>query len=162
MPRRLFRLPRRRELDHGDLDEELRSCLERWEGCLGVDPALRMRDDWASAWSRWSGDILPKFRATFPGCRPAAMYACGLVPRRPLVETLPPGHGFVAVFVGERDGGQWHYQAWEPFQRCEGAWLLEQGVIDRAEYRRHLRSERAHGWRCLYPWAEGGVGRRHA
>lgn len=159
MPRRLRVCPKRRTAGVDELDEDLRDCLEWWEGCLGVEPSLKTLDDWRNAWERWSGVVLPEFLEAYPGCRPAAMYAAGLLPPRPLLEPLPAAHGFLSVFVADGTGGQWHYKAWEPFVRCEGAFLLEHGVIDRAEYRRHLRSDRGHAWRCVYPWGTVGGGR---
>lgn len=152
MPRRLRRVPKRRTSDDRKLDEDLRHCLEEWQSCFGIDPSLKSRADWAEAWARWSGVILPEFLKRYPGCRPAAMYAAGLVPPRPLVASLPVPHAFMNIFVADAVGGQWHYQAWEPYLQCEGAFLLEHGVIDKAEYRRHLQSNRGHRWRCVYPW----------
>ena len=150
MPRRLRRFPKRWAAAGGELDSELRECLERWIGILGPDESLRTRSDWAEAWARWGDVILPEFVARNPGCRPAAMYAAGLLPRRVLDEPLPASHGFLATLVADAAGGVWHYAAREPFQRCEAAWLLEHGVIDRAEYRRH-HSGPVHAWRCTNP-----------
>lgn len=148
MPRRAYRIPKRQRAEGEELDEELALCLIRWEGCLGLEPSLRTRADWAAAWSRWGDVILPEFVEEHPGCRPAAMYAAGILPPIPLDKPLPPGHRFVSYFVADAGGGVCHWVARAPYQRCEGAWLLYLGVIDRAEYRRHLQSERAHGWRC--------------
>lgn len=96
--------------------------------------------------------MLPKVLATLPGIRPAAMYACGLLPPRPLRMSPPPG-SLVAVHVGERHGGEgvWHFDAGEPWQVDEAAWLLEQGVIDASEYRRRA-AWRGEPWQRLYPF----------
>jgi len=135
------------------LGPELESCLVRWQGFGGREPSLRTRDDWAEMWERWGAIVLPKVLATLPGIRPAAMYACGLVPRRPLRLVPPPDEPLVAVHVGERDGseGVWHFEIGEPWQVGEAEWLLRQGVIDRDEYQRH-RQWCGEPWQLLYPF----------
>ena len=148
MPRRTYWIPKRQRAEGDELDEELALCLEQWEGCLGLEPSLRTRADWTAAWSRWGDVILPEFVELRPGCRPAAMYAAGILPPVPLDEPLPPGHRFKSYFVADGGGGVCHWQARPPYQRCEGAWLFELGVIDRAEYRRHLGTWLGHGLRC--------------
>ena len=120
------------------LSPHLESCLVRWVGFAGPEPSLRTRQDWAEAWRRWGRVVLPKWVQAFPGTRPAAMYAAGLVPRRPLLLPLPADHEFVEMHVGERDGGPgvWHVDAPEPHVAAEPAWLHRHGVIDAAERRR--------------------------
>lgn len=135
------------------LGPELESCLVRWQGFGGREPSLRTRDDWAEAWAMWGGAVLPKVLEHLPGIRPAAMYAVGLVPPRPLRSLPPPEERLVAVHVGERDGGAgvWHFDASEPWQVSEPEWLLRQGVIDRNEYQRAC-VWRGELWQSLYPF----------
>ena len=131
------------------LSPHLEACLVRWVGFAGPEPSLRTRQDWAEAWRRWGGTVLSKWVRAFPGTRPAAMYAAGLVKAVPLVRPLPMGSRCRGYFVADEGGGVTHWRLSERYQRCEASWLLEQGVIDRAEYRRHLRSGFGHAWRCL-------------
>jgi len=135
------------------LGPELESCLVRWHGFSGGEPSLRTREDWREAWETWGHVVLPKVIATLPGIRPAAMYAAGLLPPRPLRTLPPPESLLVAVHVGERSGGEgvWHFEAGEPWQADEASFLLEHGVIDRAEYRRHA-GWRGESWQRFYPF----------
>ena len=149
MPRRVVKFTRRRAWQAGELDEDLALCLVAWEGCLGADASLRTRSDWAAAWSRWGERILPEFVTRHPGCRPAAMYAAGLVKAVPLVRPLPMGSRCRGYFVADEGGGVTYWRLSERYQRCEASWLLEQGVIDRAECRRHRRFAGGHRWRCV-------------
>lgn len=135
------------------LGPELESCLVRWRGFTSSEPSLRTREDWAEAWEAWGEIVLPKVVETLPGIRPAAMYACGLLPRRPLRVPPPLEEPLVAVHVGERAGGPgvWHFEIGEPWQVGEPEWLLRHGVIDRDEYRR-ADSWRGELWQSVYPF----------
>jgi len=152
MPRRVLRFSRRRLWEAADLDQEFALCLQYWcGGVFGPEPSLKTRSDWAEAWNAWGEHLLPKFVARHPGCRPCAMYAAGLIPPVPLAGPLPAGWSPTVYFVGDdRSGGEGveHLHLKGGAQRCEAAWLLEHGVIDRAEYRRHLETLLGHGLRC--------------
>lgn len=125
---------------------------------FGPPPRFKTVDDWASDWERWRDVIVPKVIEHRPGTRPFAMYAVGEIPRREPSIQLPTQHGFWHVDVRERDGRTTtHYlKAHEPWMRSEAKHLLDHGIIDREEMKRHrawIRKRHPHCDFCLdsYP-----------
>jgi hypothetical protein len=162
MPRASRKIQKRYDEGVEVLDFEMERCFLVGYGLLGTHINLRTLDDWRFHWQRWRATVMPKALDHRPGLRPFACYVCGEVPERPVLTPPPLSHGFFHLYVPARDGtGTWHYRYPEPYQRAEPKHLLDLGVIDKAEIRRHrewqaTRSETACGNpQCTYPFEQG-------
>jgi len=121
------------------LDSELEESLLFGRGCIGTALELRSLDDWHRLWARWRDTILPKVLEHRPGTRPLAMYVVGEIPARPVVMQPPMMNCFFKVYVPGRDGhGKWFYDYPEPYMLREAKYLRDLGVVDAAEWKRHV------------------------
>ena len=116
---------------------ELERALVFWMTRSGPHRSLRTREDWAWAWLKWADVLLPKMIELAPGHRPAAMYAAGIIPPRPLTYPLPLAWKGRGVVVEDGRGGSTaHYSLPAPYQRPEVFHLAELGLVDDDELRR--------------------------
>ncbi len=123
------------------LELELERALVFWQCRNGKHPSLKMQEDWASAWRQWAAVLLPKFIATLPGRRPAAMYVLGIIPPRPVQGAIPAQLASRNIYVPRADGtGQTFYDLPWPFQRDELSHLIDLGIVDDDEIRRARKS----------------------
>lgn len=139
------------------LEYELEFALLFGAGSSG-QLVIRHAAIWKREWREWRETILPKFKAAFPGRRPAAAYIAGELPMRPVQMEMPlthPKRDRNSVYViGEDNSGFW-YRDWpEPYQRDESRWLYEIGEIDGTELRAAATRTRRAGLK-LYQWEQG-------
>ena len=154
MPRAVARIRKRWTEGTVVLCSEVEETLLRGQGTLGVAIELRTLDDWRHWWSTWRDTIMPKAAEHFPGSRPVACYVTGEIPMRPVVVDPPLSHNWFRHYIPGRDGtGVWLCNYPEPYMQAEVAYLRDLGIVDAAEYRRHLawrRERRAYrGPYCL-------------
>jgi hypothetical protein len=123
------------------LELELERALVFWKCRNGKHPSLKTQEDWSSAWRQWAKVLLPKFIATMPGRRPAAMYVLGIIPPRPVQGAIPAQLAARNIYVPSADGtGQTFYDLPEPYQRDELLHLIDLGIVDDDEIRRARKS----------------------
>jgi hypothetical protein len=116
-------------------------------GCIGTAIELRTLEDWRRYWSQWRDTIMPKVIEHRPGTRPFACYVTGEISARPVLQQPPLDNGYFKLYVPASNGtGQWHYRYPEPWMRDETRYLRDLGVVDGAEWQRHLAwRRRGHG-----------------
>lgn len=139
MPRRTARRCTRRVEETKTLDPNLREILRSGRGFYTGEQPYQTRQEWAEAWHFYGDQVLGPFVEKHPGRRPAAMYAAGLIPARPILKALPTGHGFVVVRVLLDDGQTVDhlFGSFLPWIGCEADHLLAYGIIDKAEHAAH-------------------------
>ena len=144
------RIIRKRWTEHVEvLCSEVEETLLFGQGTCGTAIELRTLEDWKRVWAQWRGTIMPKVLEHRPGTRPFACYVCGEIPSRPLLQNPPSDVGLFKLYVPSINGtGTWHYRCREPFQQNEARYLRQIGVVDDAEWKRHVAWVR-HG---LGPW----------
>lgn len=125
------------------LDSELEESLLFGRGCIGTALELRSLDDWQRLWAKWREVIMPKVLEHRPGTRPLAMYVVGEIPPRPVEIEPPLMNGYFKFYVPGRNGhGEWFYDYPEPYMQHEAKYLRDLGVIDTAEWKRHVAWKR--------------------
>jgi len=139
------------------LDSELEESLLFGQGCIGTAIQLRTLDDWKRLWSKWRDTIMPKVLEHRPGTRPFAAYVTGEIPARPVLQQPPLVNGLFKVYVPNRHGsGEWHYDYPEPYQQREAAYLRDLGIVDAAEWKRHVAWQRRGNGPYRGPYDFGG------
>ena len=107
---------------------------------FGPPSILKTRSDWQRAWDRWGSTILPKAIEHRPGLRPFALYAIGEIPPREPQIQLPENTCYWSVTVRMPKGKpvtHW-LNVPEPWLEPEVRHLRRLGIVDDAEYKRHL------------------------
>lgn len=138
------------------LDSEIEESFLFGKGVLGTALELRTLDDWKRLWARWRGVVLPKALEHRPGVRPFACYVVGEIPPRPVLRQPPLSFNYFKLYVPASNGtGTYHFDYPEPYMQSEARYLLDLGVIDAAEFKRHVAWRRQGDGPYRSPWELG-------
>jgi hypothetical protein len=98
MPRRQTR--RCESIGGADIELPQEHCCV-WGHAWGFSDLLDIVD-FEAAWRRWGAEIESRYRAAFPGSRPAAVYYLGLVPAPTWMAQNPPSRFMSPIIRGCR------------------------------------------------------------